>query len=265
MIPSMGSALRLWQHVLGVVRGPGLSMPCRQIVRPLLSALLPVISLSLHAGTPQTFAVALPEQEGPVTLAVFSASGEPVRLLHYNAPVDTLQAGLNGLLITWDGRDDSGKDLPSGEYDVRGLVHGPVRTDILPESLSPTYPADPPSESFLSLPAAGFPLPSDSIVLKAPKDELQESRPLVSFRARIDQGRCLVEADGMPLVSFVIPPGASLISLTHGESPGSAIVSLREGGVTMRWRVEGLDRVVPIHPGTLRLGIGSTVAGETIP
>ena len=68
MQTSMGSVLRLWQHVLGAVRGLPGPIACHLDPRFLFLPLVPLIAGALHAGIPQTFAVALPEQEGPVTL-----------------------------------------------------------------------------------------------------------------------------------------------------------------------------------------------------
>jgi len=112
----------------------------QQLGRGLLrTRLFPLVLLGLLAATftafwnasakeiPRvSFAVALPELEGSVTFGIFTPSGSLARLLYNDAAVDAIPAGLNGLLMSWDGKDDQGETLPPGSYRGRGLVHGPL-------------------------------------------------------------------------------------------------------------------------------------------
>jgi len=258
----MEGAHRRWQLDLG---GSSRTRPSAPLPLILLTLLLGWGAVTARAD--QTFAVALPEQEGPVTLGIFASSGESVRILYRDAPVESLPAGLNGLLISWDGRDDSGRDLPPGEYEVRGLVHGPVRADLFPESAAMS-----PGEAWPGSCCGAPPTdPSATMILPAPKDELYDARPLVTFRIGNDGTNGLLEADGLPLAGFPLPsgtapPASSLVpanaapsmTLSHGPDAGSAVVTLSLPAVTgspeiLRWRIGGLDRVVPLHPGKLRL------------
>lgn len=66
-------------------------------------------------------AFAIPE-EGFVTLGVFDNNGHLVRTLHVLKPEENFRKGLNGLITEWDGRDDTGKRLPSGHYHIRGYL-----------------------------------------------------------------------------------------------------------------------------------------------
>jgi hypothetical protein len=79
------------------------------------------LTAGLHAAD-QTFTFALPEAEGRISLGVFDAAGELVRTLFVAAEEKDFQIGLNGLIATWDGRDDGGKTLPTGRYRIRGWV-----------------------------------------------------------------------------------------------------------------------------------------------
>lgn len=68
---------------------------------------------------------ALPENEGRISLGVFDANGVLVRNLFTLATEKDFKIGLNGLITSWDGLDDSGKPLPPGKYYARGFVVGP--------------------------------------------------------------------------------------------------------------------------------------------
>lgn len=64
--------------------------------------------------------------EGRVTLGVFDDHGKLVRRLHELTPESDFKKGLNGLITSWDGADDSGHRLPAGRYYVRGYLAGDV-------------------------------------------------------------------------------------------------------------------------------------------
>ena len=65
-----------------------------------------------------------PPVEGVVSLGVYDARGKLVRVLARAATVDSFRAGLNGLLVDWDGNDAEGKPAPGGKYYARGVVAG---------------------------------------------------------------------------------------------------------------------------------------------
>lgn len=73
-------------------------------------------------GAEQRFAFAVPETEGRITLGVFNAGGKRVRTLFAAAEKEDFAVGLNGLLASWDGRDDAGAALPAGTYHIRGWL-----------------------------------------------------------------------------------------------------------------------------------------------
>lgn len=90
----------------------------------LLSAAL--LSLSpLQAGGEFEFAV---PDDGRITLGVFDGSGKLVRLLHRLAKQEDFRIGDNGLITSWDGKNDAGVRVAPGHYYVRGyLIGGDVR------------------------------------------------------------------------------------------------------------------------------------------
>lgn len=67
-----------------------------------------------------------PPLEGTLSLGVFDRGGKLVRTLRAEAAMSDFTVGLNGLILFWDGLDDSGKPVASGKYRVRGFAVGDV-------------------------------------------------------------------------------------------------------------------------------------------
>lgn len=65
-----------------------------------------------------------PPVEGVISLGVYDARGKLVRVLAQAASIDSFKAGLNGLMVDWDGSDAEGKPVPVGKYYARGVVVG---------------------------------------------------------------------------------------------------------------------------------------------
>lgn len=226
-----------------------------------------------NAGADQSFAVALPELEGPVTMGIFSQSGERVRLLYRDAAVDSIPAGLNGLIMTWDGKNDQGQDVPAGIYKARGIVHGPLGFSVLPQQELATIPYGSKPQDSPLFPERP-PFRKNSITLRAAKDELLESRPLLSIEAGLEGNDCVISAEGLPLLSIYVQSGRTdpppVIGLTHGASAGSARlrVEMPTGSATI-YTISGLDRLVPLNAGTLEVQADAfhpmPSAGESAP
>jgi len=302
---SMKSALVKWQQVLSDIR----------VRIPLLALLLAHILVMdwcpLMAGEQvggkepprtfaQTIAVALPELEGPITVGIFSPDGEMIRLLYRDAAVESIPAGLNGLIMTWDGKDDEGLPVSPGTYRVRGLVHGPITFSVRPSvdpyskifSFSPYYgleaqaPEEPLRSPLLYDPSLPFYPPitdRNHLTIPAAKDELQEERPWLRLEARIKTPSVIITAEGLPLAECSLPIDASpslshrsspdkndrikprSVSLHEGPMPGTAQLVLRYAGGTESYLVTGIDKIVPLEAGTLVVPPGafqSTTVGE---
>lgn len=254
-----------WQQDLGGGK-------CLLFLR-LISAAVLAVGLPGAASADQSFAVALPELEGPVTMGIFSQSGERVRLLYRDAPVDSIPTGLNGLIMTWDGKNDRGEDVPAGIYKARGIVHGPLGFSALPQQeLAPITAGS----NLLNSPLfpERQPFRKNSITLRAAKDALLESRPLLSIEAGLEGSDCVITAAGLPLLSIYVQSGRTdpppVIGLTHGASAGSARlrVEMPTGSATI-YTIDGLDRLVPLNAGTLEVQADAfhpmPSAGESAP
>lgn len=80
-----------------------------------------IATSSLQAGDELKFAV---PADGRITLGVFDGTGKLVRVLHKLAKEEDFRIGDNGLITTWDGKNDKGERVPAGAYYVRGYLIG---------------------------------------------------------------------------------------------------------------------------------------------
>ena len=226
-------------------------------LRMLLLGFLATCSGSLLEAASQRFAVAIPAMEGPLTMGIFSEHGKLVRLLYRDATVETIPSGLNGLIMTWDGKDDLGNDLPAGSYHARGLVHGPICLLAIP-SYDPIAFPPVPEEDTDSL------FPVDRIVLRAAEDELLDSRHLISLHA-VNRGDSVdMEADGLPVVTIPLIEGSAptKVFCLHGARAGAAIISVERGKFRENYLVSGLEQIVPMDAGKLEVSANAP-AGAT--
>lgn len=65
-----------------------------------------------------------PPLEGSISLGIFDANGQLVRVLHREAGLDEFEAGADGLVTEWDGENDRGEKVAPGKYSARGYVVG---------------------------------------------------------------------------------------------------------------------------------------------
>ncbi len=71
-----------------------------------------------------------PMENAVYSVGIYDAkSGKLVRRLCEAAGQNTFKIGLNGLVTSWDGKDDDGKGLPPGKYAARGYAVGPLKVE----------------------------------------------------------------------------------------------------------------------------------------
>lgn len=71
-----------------------------------------------------------PPMEGTLSLGIYDKTGNLVRTLHREAEArKDFTIGLNGLITTWDGKDDAGQSLPAARYSARGYAVGEVEIE----------------------------------------------------------------------------------------------------------------------------------------
>ena len=219
----------------------------------LLLALFIFAPLMQPARSEQSFAFALPELEGPVTLGIFSQEGALVRLLCTNAAVESLPAGLNGLIMTWDERDDKGERVPAGIYLAKGIVHGPLTFSLgrLPLQSLPSPCLQTPLNSISPR------VQENTISVRASRDALMENPPLMNLAISLRENECIMTAEGLPILSIPLNPSPKnifrKIDLISGNAPGTALLSLESPQATNCYTISGLDRLVPLSAGKLEV------------
>lgn len=67
---------------------------------------------------------AVPPLEGTISLGIYDATGQLVRVLNREGAVSDFTEGHDALETTWDGKDDAGQPLPAGRYHARGYLVG---------------------------------------------------------------------------------------------------------------------------------------------
>ena len=87
-----------------------------------------LLAANVAHSAPRQLTIAIPETAGRLSLAAFDASANRVRTLAAAADISEFRAGLDGILIEWDGLDDHDQPVPQGTYHLRGL--------FIPETVS---------------------------------------------------------------------------------------------------------------------------------
>ena len=67
-----------------------------------------------------------PPLEGTYSLGAYDKSGRLVRTLRADADGSEFAVALNGFVVMWDGKDDSGKVVPAGRYRLLGVAVGDI-------------------------------------------------------------------------------------------------------------------------------------------
>ena len=107
--------------------------------RALVALLLCVVSFAAPAwgqdalkkggSVPITF-LPPPLEDATYSVGIYEVkTGKLARRLCEAAGQDTFKVGLNGLITSWDGKDDNGKGLPPGKYAARGYAVGPMEVE----------------------------------------------------------------------------------------------------------------------------------------
>jgi len=72
-----------------------------------------------------------PPLDGTISLGIYDAKGKLIRVLHREADVNDFTIGNDALLTTWDGKDDSGENVPPGKYSAHGFAVGNINSKTI--------------------------------------------------------------------------------------------------------------------------------------
>jgi len=178
-----------------------------------------------------------PPLEGKISLGIYDAQGKLVRVLHREAAINEFTIGADGLTTQWDGKNDSGQDLPSGKYHARGYLVGPLNVEDL------SQPAPPPENN------------SDAgvKVKLMPNPLANDTRVLVALSAGFDDnGSYLKTNDGLPLFTISKSPNLNRVSIVK-KGDKSVDTWQTDGTAFHQFRISNGDQMMAFDCGDFEL------------
>jgi len=175
--------------------------------------------------------------EGTISLGVFDSDRKLVRILHREAKIDNFTVDADSLNTTWDGKNDTGEDLPAGRYRARGYLVAHFILEDLGKANGPP-PGD--AQDHVSVKLVTNPLVSDT-------------RSVVDIGVGFDdKGSFLKTMDGLPLFTMSATPNLVRVLITkNGEK--SADVWQDDGAAVEQFRVSNIDKMMAFDCGDFEL------------
>lgn len=174
--------------------------------------------------------------DGNISLGIWDSNDKLVRVLHREAKIDKFTIEENSLSTTWDGKSDSGEDLPAGKYRARGYLVGKLKVDDLGKVDAP------PGEAV------------DRISVKLVVNPLvADTRSTMEVGIAFDaKGSFLKTTDGLPLATITETPNvARIVMEKSGEK--AADVWQADGSSTEHFRVSNIDKMMAFDCGFFEL------------
>src|SRR5712691_175387 len=178
-----------------------------------------------------------PPMEGTISLGVFDSDRKLVRILHREAKIDNFTVDADSLNTTWDGKNDTGEDLPAGRYRARGYL---VAHFVLEDLGKANGPPLGDAQDHVSVKLVTNPLVSDT-------------RSVVDIGVGFDdKGSFLKTMDGLPLFTMSATPNLVRVLITkNGEK--SADVWQDDGAAVEQFRVSNIDKMMAFDCGDFEL------------
>lgn len=174
--------------------------------------------------------------EGTISLGIFDADGKLVRVLHREAKLANFTVEENSLSTIWDGKSDTGDDLPPAKYRARGYMVGNFKIEDVGKSSPP-----PDASDHISVKLVTNPLTSDT-------------RSVVDLGAGSDRnGTFLKTMDGLPLRSISSTSNVVRIAIGKNNNEKSADVWQDDGTAAEQFRVSNIDRLMAFDCGFFEL------------
>ena len=179
-----------------------------------------------------------PPLEGRISLGIYDAKGKLVRVLHHEADLSEFKIGADALVTQWDGKNDTGEDLPAGRYHARGYLVGPLKV----EDLSQAAASPPENNSNASVKVNLMPNPLAN-----------DNRTLVELAAGFDNnGSYLKTNDGLPLFTTSKSPNLSRVSIVR-KGDKSVDIWQTDGTVFQQFRISNVDQMMAFDCGEFEL------------
>jgi hypothetical protein len=179
-----------------------------------------------------------PPLEGTISLGIYDANGQLVRVLHQEAELDEFTVGADALVTKWDGKNDDGEDLPSGKYHARGFLVGQLKIEDLGKGASPV----PDSNATGTAPVKLMPNPL-----------AKDAKTMVEFAVGFDDvNSYLKTTDGLPL--FTISQTPNLVRASITKSGEKSIDVFEDDGTTVeQYRISNIDKMMAFDCGDFEL------------
>jgi hypothetical protein len=179
-----------------------------------------------------------PPLEGTISLGVYDANGQLVRVLHQEAELDEFTVGADALVTNWDGKNDDGEDLPPGKYHARGFLVGHLKIEDL---------------------GKGANLASDSnaavtIPVKLMANPLaKDAKAIVEIAVGFDDvNSYLKTTDGLPL--FTISPTPNLVRASITKNGEKSLDVFEDDGTAVeQFRISNIDKMMAFDCGEFEL------------
>jgi len=176
--------------------------------------------------------------EGTISLGIYGQSGKLVRVLHRNAQLNDFTIGADALVTRWDGKDDTGQDLPAGQYHARGYLIGPLKLEDLGQTSPPTLDTE--TNSLVKVRLVPNPLRKN----KSPVVEVG-----IGFGAG---GSYLETTDGLPLFKISETPNVGH-ALIAKKSENGVDVWQDDGREPHQFRISNVDQIMAFDCGEVDL------------
>jgi hypothetical protein len=177
-----------------------------------------------------------PPMDGTISLGIWDSNDKLVRVLHREAQIDKFTVEENSLSTTWDGKSDTGEDMPPGKYRARGYLVAKLKVeDVGKVASSPTTASD-----HISVKLVLNPLVADTRSIM---------EIAVAFDAR---GSFLKTTDGLPLATISESPSLTrVVAEKNGEK--AADVWQDDGTNTDHLRISNIDKMMAFDCGFFQL------------
>src|SRR6058998_1334819 len=179
-----------------------------------------------------------PPLEGTISLGIYDKNGKLVRVLHQEAKLNEFAIGADALVTQWDGKNESGEDLPPGKYRARGYLVGHLKVEELSQSATLTRENN----------------ATASVKVKLmPNPLANDKQSIVDLGVGFDSdGSYLKTMDDLPLLTVSETPNLVRVLITK-NSNRSVNIWQDNGAVVHQFRVSNVDKMMAFDCGELEL------------
>ena len=179
-----------------------------------------------------------PPMDGTISFGIYDTNRKLVRVLHREAKINNFTVDADSLNTTWDGKNDTGENLPAGKYHARGYLVGRLKVEQVGQAA--TFPA-------------GFEAPGNARVKLMPNPLTNDANAIVDLDVGFDeQGSYLKTVDGLPL-GTVSETHNLLRALIAKSSEKSVDVWQDNGTAVEQFRVSNIDKMMAFDCGDFEL------------